>query len=190
MQAQSEPSPRQIAIISLTVCVLYVLLYRANVLLVGSESFGGIAALIFLPAFIRLLGFLLIRFWTVPPLFVAAWFCIDLGLDPASQFVVALALAVGAPVAIDQMCRAIELQPSLGNLSGRKLLALSAASAVGSSLAYHLALVLVGVEFDLDRTLLATIVGDALGTWAIIYVLKFAMTVAGRALPPSRRNSA
>ncbi len=188
MNARRGVPWRKIATTSAAICVLYILLYQANVLIVGSAAFGGITALVFLPAFTRLLGFLLLRFWTVPPLFIAAWFCVDLGLDPGSQFVVALALAVGAPIAIDQMCRAIRLEPSLGNLSGQKLLALSAASALGSGLTYHLALLSVGVELALNRTLIATIVGDAVGTWAIIYILKFSLMAAGRLLPASRRK--
>lgn len=188
MGVRREPDCRQIATTSSVICALYVLLYQANVLIIGDKAFGGIAALVFLPAFTRLLGFLLIRYWTVPPLFLAAWLCVDLGLDPRSQVVVSLALAVGAPIAIDQMCRAIQLEPSLDNLTGRKLLALSAASAVGSGLAYHLALLLVGVEFTVDRTLMATIAGDALGTWVIVYLLKLSLTVAGRLMQHSHRD--
>ncbi len=59
---------------------------------------------------------------------------------------------------------------------------------MGSGLTYHLALLSVGVELALNRTLIATIVGDAVGTWAIIYILKFSLMAAGRLLPASRRK--
>ena len=156
------------------------LLYRANVLIMGKDNFGGVASLIFLPAFTRLLGFLLIRHWTIPALFAAAWFCVDLGLDPKSQFIVALSLAVGSPIAIGEVSRAIGLSPSLANLNGKKLLLLSAASALGSGAAYHIGLSVVGAETSVDGSFMATVVGDALGTWAIIYSLKAVLTLVGR----------
>lgn len=164
----------------------YVILYRLNDALIGSTHFGGVASLIFLPAFVRLLGFLLIGPWTIFPLFFAALICVDLGLGIGQQVIVAMALSCGAPIALAFACKMTELNPTLSNLTVGRMFVLSLASAVGSSAAYNISLIIVGNENASPSTTLAALAGDTLGTWAVIYTLKLILTAVGRLLPKRR----
>jgi len=157
----------------------YVLLYRLNAVLVGNTAFGGVASILFLPAFMRLLGFLIIGPLTVIPLFFAALICVDLGLGVIEQIIVAIALASGSQIALVFANRGSGLHPSLVNLTAGRLLLLSFASAIGSSVAYNGALTLVGYEAASVFTTVVALVGDALGTWAAIYALKMFLTILG-----------
>lgn len=158
----------------------YIALYELNLLLVGSEAFGGLAALIFLPAFTRLLGFLLIGLWSIPALFGAALFCVDLGLAPSQQVVVSAGLACGAPLALWAIAPFMGVQPHLDNLSAPKLVQLSFVAATGSAIGYNLGLILVGEYQGSYEVFFAIILGDAVGTWTIVYTLKTVLTFAGR----------
>jgi hypothetical protein len=51
------------ALISVALSVLYIALYYLSDWLVGNEAVGGVASIFFLPAFVRLLGFLLVGYW-------------------------------------------------------------------------------------------------------------------------------
>lgn len=144
--------------------VSYVLLYRLNDFLIGNTVFGGVASILFLPAFVRLLGFLLIGPWTIIPLFFAALICVDLGFDFGEQIVVAMALACGSQIALIFANRASGLNPTLDNLTVGRLLLLSFASAVGSSAAYNGALILAGHSGATVSTMFIALAGDALGT--------------------------
>lgn len=161
---------------------LYVALYEINVLLMGDTAFGGIASLLFLPAFIRLLAVLLLGWRSVPILFVAAWICVDLELNTVSQLVVASALAIGAPAGIHIAKQLSGLDVTLNNLTGRRLLLLSFAAAIGNSAAYHLGLAVVGIGSRFDILVPVTILGDTIGTWAVIYGLKAVLSVGSRKL--------
>lgn len=169
---------RSTALTAMLLAAVYIGLYRLNVLIMGDTAFGGLASLVFLPAFVRLLAVLLIGWWSIPTLFVAAWFCVDLDLDPGSQFIVATALALGAPLAIQYTRRDTGLHSTLSNLTGQRLLLLSFASAFGNGVAYHLGLLLVGGTPGLTSSFPATILGDTVGTWAVIYALKIILTLA------------
>lgn len=170
-------------LIGFAVCLGYILLYELNELLMGSTAFGGIASLIFLPAFVRLLGFLFLGLRTVMPLFVAAMFCVDLDLSLGNQILVASALAIGSPVALLAANQIAGLRPDLDNLTAGRLLSLSAASSIGSATAYHIALMVIGSEGVSTVTVIVAVLGDAIGTWAIIYALKLLLTLTGRLLP-------
>ena len=162
----------------------YVSLYGLNATLIGTEAFNGVAAWLFLPAFVRLLGFLLIGFWSVPALFVAALICVDLSLSPASQILVSFFLAIGAPLALWSVSNLVGVDLSLKNLSGSQILVLSVAAALGSGASYHIGLTLVGVEVHSPASFVTAAFGDAAGTWAVIYILKMLVTVVSRALLP------
>lgn len=162
------------------ICLAYVLLYQVNLKLMGNEAFGGVASLIFLPAFIRLLGFLIIGPWTIIPLFLAAYVCVDLGLDWQDQALVSLALASGSPLALIFACKALRISPALDNLNGKRLLALSSVSAIASAAFYHFALKVIDVSPTSNLVLAATIAGDVLGTWLIFYFISAIMAFVGK----------
>lgn len=159
---------------------LYVVLYHLSDLISGNLAFGGIASLFFLPAFVRLLAFLIIGYWSIPFLFVAAMLCVDLGLTLEGKIVLSTFLAIGAPLGIAAASRALDLDHSLANLTSRKLLLLSAGSAFGNAIAYNTALALLGLKAQTFLSHAITFIGDVAGTWALIYLVKASLTLTAR----------
>lgn len=155
---------------------LYIALYEATAVLQTVLHANKVAAMIFLPAFVRLLSFLLIGFWSVPALFIAALWCIDLGLAPFQQMVLAMFLAIGGPAGTYLATRQLGIASDLRDLSPGKLLILSLACGLGSSFAYHLGLSAIGFPDQSWMIRIATFTGDVAGTWAIIYIIKTALT--------------
>lgn len=164
------------------VAALYVGLYHLSGLITENEQISSVASIFFLPAFVRLLAFLIIGFWSIPALFIAALLCLDLGLDFADRVIVSGFLALGAPLGIAAVSQLIGLEPSLESLTPRQLLLLSIGSALGSSGLYNLGLIVVGFEQYDFFTQLVTFVGDITGTWALIYLIKILLTIYGRTL--------
>lgn len=162
------------------IVVLYVALCYLTGLLAGENLPVALASLLFLPAFARLLGFLVIGYWSIPALFIAELFCIDLGLGLSDRVLVSAFTATGAPLAIATASRLLQLQPGLANLTAIRLLWLSLASSFGNMIFYSTSLTLAGLEFFHPQVLAATFIGDTLGTWAIIYVIKLGMTFWSR----------
>lgn len=163
---------------------LYVALYELSGKISHNEGFAGVASIFFLPAFVRLLAFLTIGFWSIPALFIAALFCVDLGLDMMDRTIVSAFLAVGAPIGIAISSNLIKLTPSLESLTARQLLWLSIGSALGSSVSYHLGLTVIGFDEHNWSSQWYAFVGDVTGTWAIIYLIKIILTIYGRSLRP------
>lgn len=182
MRVDSAVLKTCITVALLALC--YISLYRLNAMFIGTDAFNGVAAWLFLPAFVRLLGFLLVGFWSIPALFVAALICVDLSLGPAAQIIVCVFLAAGAPIALWAACNLVGVQPSLKNLSGSQLLILSVAAALGSGASYHIGLTLVGADVHSAASFFTSAFGDAVGTWVVIYVLKFFVMLSSRALLP------
>ena len=163
-------------------CLVYIGLYYLTEAAMGNEVVGGVASLFFPAAFVRLFGFLVVGFWIVPALLLAAMACIDLGLPLESRMVVAAFLAVGGPLGTwvtAQLCR---LDLNLANLTPQRLLVLSIGCSLGNAVFYHLGLVSVGFPDHGVTTHLATFVGDTFGTWAIIYLIKTGLTLYGRSI--------
>lgn len=161
---------------------LYIILYRMSDLLAGNEVIGMAASILFLPAFVRLLGYLVFGFWAVPALFVAAMACVDLGLPSSDRLVVAMLLALGGPLGAHLVSRWCRLEPGLANLSPLRLLAISLGCASGNALFYETGLALVGVPNGGAVRAMYILLGDTLGTWAIIYLIKIGLTFGGRML--------
>jgi hypothetical protein len=173
------------ALISAALAVLYIALYYLSGWMVGNEALGGIASIMFLPAFVRLLGFLLVGYWVVPALFVAGLFCVDLGLGIEGKVVVSAAIAVGGPLGVFLASRLIGLKPSLSNLTPLRLLLLSAGCSLGNSITYHFSLEALGIADHSSLGHLYVFLGDMIGTWFIMYLIKlateFALTTYRRA---------
>ncbi len=166
---------------ALLLSALYVALYHVSEALIDQEVVGGVASLLFLPAVVRLLGFLLVDFWIIPALFLAALACVDLHLAWPDRIVVSAFLALGGPLGTAAVAAFSGLKPSLSNLTPRHLLGLSIGCSLGSALAYNLSLALVGIENLGLRTQLATFIGDSVGTWIAIYAIKFGVDLLGSA---------
>jgi hypothetical protein len=166
------------ALISVALSVLYIALYYLSDWLVGNEALGGVASIFFLPAFVRLLGFLLVGYWVIPALFVAGLFCVDLGLGMESKVAVSAAIAIGGPLGVAIVSRLSGLKPSLSNLTPLRLLLLSAGCSLGNSIAYHFTLEVLGVAEHSSLGHLYVFLGDMIGTWLVIYCIKLATEFA------------
>ena len=134
------------------------------------------------PAFQRLAAFLIIGYWSIPALFIAGFCCIDFGMNLTGIAIVSAFCAVGGPFAVDMTSRAISLKPSLSNLTPSRLLILSLACAVGNAVFMKLGLSLANYGKSHIPHYFSIIVGDTLGTWVMIYIMKTGLTVWGRSL--------
>lgn len=163
-------------------CLVYVGLYSLTEAALGNEVVGGVASLFFPAAFVRLFGFLVVGFWIVPALFLAELVCVDLGLPLESRLVVGAFLAVGGPLGTCITARLCRLNLNLANLTPQRLLVLSVGCSLGNTIFYHLGLEAVDFPAHGVATHLATFVGDTVGTWAIIYLIKTGLTLYGRSI--------
>lgn len=167
--------------------LLYIVLYYAAGMVSAAQHVGGLASLFFLPAFIRLLGYLLVGYQIVPTLFGAGLVLIangayDLGPGYAGELVVTAFTAVGGPFGVFLASWLGRLRPDLGNLTPLRLLALSIGCSAGNSLFHALALFWIGHPLGSVQLMLAVFAGDLIGTWVIIYLIKTGLTLYGRSL--------
>lgn len=134
-------------------------------------------------AFLRLAAFLVIGYWCIPALFVAGFFmCIDFGMDLTGIAIVSAFCAVGGPFAVDMTARAISLRASLSNLTPSRLLILSLACAIGNATFMKIGLSIVNYETSKMPDYLSIVIGDTIGTWVIIYLIKGTLTLYGKSL--------
>lgn len=161
-------------------CGLYIVLYHLSGALADNHEIGFAVSIFFLPAFVRVLGYLLFGFWSVPALFVAALACIDLGLAWSDQLLMAGCLAIGGPLGAHVAGRLSGLERSLDNLSPLRLLLVSLGCAAGNALFYTAALAVTGHPGSGMEQVGFILIGDTLGTWTIIYLLKGSLTIWGR----------
>jgi len=158
--------------------VLYIVLFYASDALVDAQHYQGVASWFFLPAFVRLLGFLMIGLRIIPALLVSSLFLVasggyDFGPGYAPDLVVAVATAVGGPIGAWAVAAWTKLDRNLAELSPPLLLALSAGCAFGNALAFEIAIIINGLDVPSLKVFASMFVGDMLGTWAVLYALKF-----------------
>lgn len=173
--------PKQIALCA-CFAFFYIALYHASGLIIAPQGFEGIASAFFLPAFVRLLGFLLIGYWIIPALFVAGEVlsvtgAYDLGPGMVSELTVCACTAVGGPFGVFVASRIGGLRSSLDNLSPARLLGLSIGCAAGNAIFYRVGLEFAGIDKVGFANDLYVFCGDFIGTWAIIYLIKSFMTL-------------
>lgn len=156
---------------------LYIVLFQISDISFANVGKYDFINLLFLPAFIRLLGFLVIGFWIIPTLFFAALFCVDLGLGITAKVIVSIFLAIGGPLGTASVAHWLKLKPSLHNLSPLKLLQLSLGCAVGNALFYQLGLHIVGYAVATPSAAFSIVAGDVIGMWTAIYLLKLATLI-------------
>ena len=155
----------------------YVALYFISGIVAGTQTVAGIASVFFLPAFVRLLGFLLIGMWVAPALFLTGTFLVlagsyDLGSGFTAELIVTLVTAFSGPAGAAAVARFCALKPNLENLTPSRLLALSIGCSGANTIGYSLTLELLGLS-HLESYLFSSIfVGDMIGTWVIIYAIK------------------
>jgi hypothetical protein len=177
----AEESIRYKAGMAIVFSLLYAATYR---LFQGMGIYHDLISfnpwLFYPPAFLRLAAFLVIGYWSIPALFVAGFCCIDFGMNLTGIAIVSAFCAVGGPFAVDMAARAISLRASLSDLTPSRLLILSLACAVGNAVFMKLGLSLVEYETSKMPDYASIIVGDTLGTWVMIYLIKTVLTVWGR----------
>jgi len=155
----------------------YVTLYYLSGLLSDNQFFAHAVSFLFLPAFIRLLGYLMIGLWIIPALLLAGVIltlagAYDLGPGIATELVVALATSISGPALTHFAARLMRLAPNLETLTPGQLFTLSVACSLGNALALGLTLWLIA-PFSIERFLFTPIfLGDMLGTWLVIYTIK------------------
>jgi hypothetical protein len=160
--------------------VLYVILFHISDLILDNVHFGGFASLLFLPAFIRLLGYLMVGPWIIPALFLASYLLVVTGaydIAPGNdvEHLVSASTAIGGPLGVAVASRLARLQTNLANLTPLRLLALSFACSAGNALFYYASLRLTSLGAEPASSIFAIFAGDMLGTWMIIYVIKLAV---------------
>ena len=157
----------------------YIVLYCLSDLFFENQNVKGAVGIFFLPAFIRLLGLLVIGLWIVPALFTAGLFLTaaglyDLGAGHEAELLVTFATAFGGPVAAFAAARLSGLQYDLRNLTPLKLFILSLACSLGNAIAYGIALRLIDRDLFAIEVYFEIFIGDMIGTWLLIYLIKFA----------------
>lgn len=167
--------------------LLYISLYHLSALVSEPQKAGGLASIFFLPAFVRLLGFLIVEFWIIPALFLASIFLIltgayDLGPGNGLEIVITAFTSVGGPFGVFIASRIGDLKPSLVNLTPLRLLVLSIGCAGGNVAAHYLSFMVIGFDPPTGHVMVTIFLGDLIGTWVIIYLIKIALTVYGRSI--------
>ncbi len=184
-QTQGITKPSQKVSYGLAFAVIYILLAYIPTASGFYENVISFNPWIFYPpAFVRLCAFLVLGFWSVPFIFMAQMFVYSyVTFDPAALLddtFVAFATSIGAPLGAALAARAVSLKPNLSNLTGLNLLALSVAGACSNALFLRVGLLVAGKDGSSLPHYSSIIVGDTLGTWVVIYVLKVALTADRR----------
>ena len=180
-------SPPKIAASVAAFALLYTGMYFLSDLFVDNQATYGLASLVFLPAFVRLLGFMLIGFWIIPALFIATGVLIatdayDIAPGHDAEIIVGILTAIGAPLGAYFTSRLIGLKVTLANLTPARLLWMSVGCSLGNAVFYRLSLELSGIHLYSTPIGTTIFIGDVVGTWVIIYILKGALTNLGRRL--------
>lgn len=165
--------------------VLYVGLFWLTHMLVGIQAFEGLVSLLFLPAFVRLVAFLVIGFWSIPLLFFAGYLCIlfgwyDVAPGHGVEVSATLAMAFGAPLGTWVAMQLRRVQPDLIALSPFDLLWLSIGCSLGNALLQSLALYLALATPPQLGVMAAIFWGDTLGTWLTILLVRAGLLATNR----------
>jgi len=178
---------KQIAAGAGAFALLYVALYFVSGLIVGNQTLFGLVSLLFLPAFVRLLGFMILGFWIVPGLLAATGVLIatgayDIAPGHDAEIIIGILTAIGGPLGAHFASRLIGLKVTLENLTSRRLLWMSIGCSLGNAVFYRLGLELAGIRMYSTPVATSVFIGDVVGTWVIIYLIKITLTALGRRL--------
>jgi len=165
----------------------YIALFYLSVVIFGDDYELGFASLIFFPAFIRLLGYLMIGFWIIPTLFFSDLFMafagkLNFSSDLQGDLVIVAMISVGGPLGVAIAAYLTKLKPSLSNLTPLRLLALSFGCSLGNALFHHIGMRLIGQAQTVTSGTIGIFIGDMIGSWTMIYLLKGLLTFFGRRL--------
>ncbi|MEN9717759.1 MAG: hypothetical protein RIQ99_637 [Pseudomonadota bacterium] len=179
-------------LLAIAISILYAGIYR---LFQSSGLYHHLISfnpwLFYPPAFVRLAAFLLIDFWAIPALFLAGLCCIDFGMSTAGIAIVSAFCAVGGPLGTDIAAKFVTLNSDLSNLTSLRLLALSLGCAVGNAAFLKMGLLAARYQPSslyasmADPTgpnYIAIVIGDTIGTWVMIYLIKTVLTLYDKSL--------
>ncbi len=172
-------------VISLFFGALYVGLFGLTHALIGVQSFDGLVSLLFLPAFVRLMAFLVIDFWTIPLLFLSGYVCIlfgwyDVAPGNSVEISATVAMAFGSTLGTWVAMRLRRVRADLFALSPLDLLWLSIGCSLGNALLQSLALYLALTTPPHFGVMAAIFWGDTLGTWLTILLVRAGLLLANR----------
>jgi hypothetical protein len=160
--------------------LLFLLVFLANEWLFNSSRFELVRGInwIYLPAGMRLLCTLLFGGAGAVGILIASWAtCVFYFFpdDPLRSFAGGIASAA-APYLVYRLAQHLYgLRASLANLSPQRLLLLSVAYSVASPAMHHLWLLLHGDP--VGAGFFVMVLGDLLGTLAVIYTVKLALSL-------------
>lgn len=162
---------------------LYVALFWVTRAMVGIQHFHGLVSLLFLPAFVRLIAFLVLDFWAAPLLFLAGYLCIlfgwyDVAPGHGVEIAATVAMAIGAPLGTWFAMRLRQVRADLDALSPLDLLWLSIGCSLGNAVLQSVALSLLLPMPPDSRVMIGFLLGDTLGTWVGIMLAKMALNLA------------
>lgn len=131
---------------------------------------GGLADLVFFPAFVRVIGFLLIGLWIIPSLWLAFAILTLVGamaypgLDLVQQLELGVFVALGGPLALALIVRLAKISTDLVDVSVRDIIIFSLTCAAGNAIFYYAGLTIMG--FDIPGLNLGVVIfiGDVMGS--------------------------
>ena len=155
-------------------CALYMGLWL--IVDVGGRlwNVGGLVDLLFLPAFVRVVGFILIGLWIIPSLFTAfamltlVGVMVYPGLSLAEQLTLGLFVASGGPLALALTIRLTNISTDFVDLSIVDVILLSLACAAGNAIFYHAGLMILGLGVPGVNLGAVIFLGDALGSMTML----------------------
>ena len=150
-------------------CLAYVALWLPVGLGADLSGLGEIVSVPFLPAAVRIIGFLLIGLWIIPFLLIAFGILTFSGaiaypgLTTTGLVVLGLIVASAGPVAMALVTRLASLRRDVIDLGWRDLSLLCAVCAAGNALSYSAGLVIVGASRPSASLAPAIFLGDFMG---------------------------
>ena len=155
-------------------CLAYVALWLPLDLGADLSGLGEIVSVPFLPAAVRVIGFLLIGLWIIPFLLIAFGILTFIGamaypgVTATGLVVLGLVVASGGPVAMALVTRLASLRRDVIDLGWRDLTLLCAVCAAGNALSYNAGLVIVGVSRPSASLAPAIFLGDFMGGFIVL----------------------
>lgn len=155
-------------------CLAYVGLWLPVDLGADLSDLGEIVSVPFLPAAVRVIGFLLIGLWIIPFLLIAFGILAFSGamaypgVTTTGLVVLGLVVASGGPVAMALVTRLASLRRDVIDLGWRDLTLLCAVCAAGNALSYNAGLVIVGVSTPSASLAPTIFLGDFMGGFIVL----------------------
>lgn len=172
--------------------VLYVVLYYiVHKTGLNQTQFQSVS-FFFLPAVVRLVAALVVGLWSIPVLFVGGAVCIfagwyDLGPGIGQEFLINGLSALGGPLGTFWVLKCRAIRSDLAGLSVQDLIWLSAGCAAGNALFLRIGYSLLDMASAGQGLMLSIFIGDCVGVWVMMLILKALLPFFGRLIGPVMR---